>query len=236
MIKDELISIWKKGDDLIFRDEKTDKAMITQYLNEKTLKGNRSIQFNIIFYWLIQVANLILLSLNLAGYMSNPAMIWILLPQLVVTIGIMIFGIHIFYKFREINNYSDSLHNLITRQLHFFRKPYELWLILSSVSAIILAINLGLYVDNANGTYTINHKGVFIGVTIGMLFFIYGSLKLTTLFGLRSLKAYLSDLEQGVLEQSKKLEKSRKNLIWFTLVLFILLSAALVLGILKAIK
>ena len=66
MKKDELINIWKEGDDLMFRDEKTDKAMITQYLNEKTLKGTRSIHFNIIFYGLIQIANLILLSLNLA--------------------------------------------------------------------------------------------------------------------------------------------------------------------------
>ena len=134
MKKDELINLWKKGDDLMFRNEKTDKAMITQYLNEKTLKGTRTINFNIIFYWFVQVANLILLSLNLAGYMNNPSMIWILVPQLLVTIGILIYGMDLFYKLREINNYSESLHKLITKQLWFFKKPYEIWLILSSIS------------------------------------------------------------------------------------------------------
>ncbi len=236
MKKDELINIWKKGDDLMFRDEKTDKAMITQYINEKTLKGGRSIHFNIIFYWFIQVVNLILLSLNLAGYMNNPAMIWILIPQLLATIGIMVFGIDIFYKLREINNYSESLHSLITRQLKFFKKPYELWLILSSISVLILTINLGLYVDNDNGTYTINHKWVFIFVAMGMLLFIYGTQKLASLFNLHSLKAYLSDLQKGVLEESEKLEQSKKRLIWLYLAIFIILTATLILGILKAIK
>ena len=103
----------EEGGDLMFRDEKTDQAMITQYLNEKTLKGSRSIKFNIIFYGFIQIANLILISLNLAGYMNNPSWIWVLVPMLVFTIGILIFSMGLFYKLREINNYSESLHNLI---------------------------------------------------------------------------------------------------------------------------
>ena len=96
--------------------------MITQYLNEKTLKGTRKISINLIIYGFVQLASIILLSMNLAGYMSNPAMIWILIPQLAITIGILIFGIDIFYKLREINNYSDSLHSLIDKQLWFYKK------------------------------------------------------------------------------------------------------------------
>jgi len=236
MKKDELISIWKKGDDLMFRDEKTDKTMITQYLNEKTLKGSRSINFNIIFYGFVQIANLILLSLNLAGYMSNPAMIWILVPQMVVTIGILIFGMNLFYKLREINNYSESLHNLILKQLRFFKKPYELWLILSSFSAIILITNVNLYIDNDNGTYTINNKVLFVGITLAALLIIYGTQKAASLRSLQSLKVYLSDLQRGVLDQSGKLERSKKKLIWLYVAVFILLTASLVFGILMAIR
>ena len=234
MKKDELIDIWKKGEDLMFRDEKTDKAMITQYLNEKTLKGSRSISFNIIFYGLIQIANLILISLNLAGYMSNPAMIWILVPQLVVTIGILIYGIDIFYRLREINNYSESLHSLILKQLRFFKKPYEIWLILASVSAIILMTNVNLFIDNDNGIYVINNKVMFVGVTLGALLLIYGTQKVASLRSLRSLKAYLSDLQKGMLDQSGQLERSKKKLVWFYVAVFILLTASMVLGLLKA--
>ena len=113
MKKDELIHMWQEGNDRMFRDELTDKDMITRYLSEKTLKGNRKIKFNLLFYGAVQMANIILLSMNMAGYMNNPAIIWILIPQLLVTIGTLVFGIDVFYKFREINNYSDSLQNLI---------------------------------------------------------------------------------------------------------------------------
>ena len=73
MKKDELIHMWKEGNDQMFRDKKMDKDMITKYLSEKTLKGNRNISFNLIFYGAIQLANIILLSMNLAGYMNNSA-------------------------------------------------------------------------------------------------------------------------------------------------------------------
>ena len=236
MKKDELIHVWQEGNDRMFRDKLTDKDMITKYLSEKTLKGNRNINFNLVFYGAIQVANIILLSMNLAGYMNNPSMMWILIPQLVITIGILVFGIDVFYKFREINNYSDSLRNLIQKQLWFYRKPYELWLVLASVSAIILMTNLNLYVDNDNGSYVINNKAIFVGITLMAFLFIYGTQKATSLLGLRKLKAYLSDLQQGVLDSSERIERSKKRYLWLWVAVFLLLTAFLVFGILTALK
>jgi len=235
MKKDELIHMWKEGSEQLFGDKKTDRDMITKYLNEKTLKGNRNINFNLIFYGAIQVANIILLSMNLAGFLNNPAMIWILIAQLVFTIGTLVFGMDVFYKFRDINNYSDSLQNLIKKQLWFYRRPYEIWLFLAAVSGIVLISNVNLYVDNDNGSYVINNKGLFVGGTLGAFLFIYGSLKLTSLFGLRTLKAYLADLQQGALERSKEMKRSRKRYLWLWVIVFLLLTASLVFGILKAV-
>jgi len=234
MKKDALIHMWQEGNDRMFRDELTDKDMITKYLSEKTLKGNRSIQFNLIFYGALQVANIILLSLNLAGYMNNPAMIWILISQLVITIGTLVFGIDVFYKFREINNYSNSLQNLIEKQLWFYRKPYELWLVLASVSAIILMSNVNLYIDNDNGSYVINNKVLFVVVSLLAFLFIYGAQKMASLAGLKKLKAYLSDLQLGVLDQSERMEHRRKRNLWFWIAIFLILTAFLVFGILAA--
>ena len=236
MKKDELITLWQDGNDRMFRKEKTDKDMITKYLNEKTLKGSRSINFNLIFYGMIQVANIILLSMNLVGYMNNSAMIWIMIPQLAITIGILAFGIDIYYKLREINNYTDSLQSLINKQLWFYRRPYEVWLILASVSAIILMTNVNLYIDNDNGSYVINNRIMFVGVTLGALLFIYGTQKIASLFGLRNLKAYLADLQRGTLDQSERRERSRRQFLWLWVVIFLLLSASLVFGILAAVR
>ncbi|MCK5066381.1 MAG: hypothetical protein KAR16_03035 [Bacteroidales bacterium] len=236
MKNDELIHMWQEGSDRMFRDEKTDRDMITQYLSEKTLKGNRNINFNLIFYGAVQVANIILLSMNLAGFQNNPSMIWVLISQLAITIGILIFGMDTFYKFREINNYSDSLQNLIQKQLWFYRKPYEIFLVLASVSAIILMTNVNLYIDNDNGTYVINNKVLFVGVTLVALVFIYGTQKATSLLGLRRLKAYLADLQQGVLDQSQRMERSKRRYLWLWVIVFILLTASLVFGLLTAVR
>lgn len=236
MKKDELIDMWQNGSERMFRDEKTDKKMIAQYLNEKTLKGSRSISFNLIFYGLIQLANIILLSMNLAAYATNSALVWILIPQLFITIGILIFGIHLFYKLKDINNYSESLQVLIEKQLRFFKRPYEIWLFLASVSAIILMINLNLYVDNDNASYVIHNKLRFVILTIAAFLFIYGSIKVSSIWGYKALKAYLHDLQQGALEKSEKLEHTKKRFLWLWIFVFVLLTAFLVFGIIRATK
>jgi hypothetical protein len=235
MKKDELIHMWKEGSEQMFSEKQTDKDMITQYLQEKTLKGNRSIHFNLIFYGALQLANMVLISLNLAGYQNNSSLIWILLSLLAITIGILIFNIDVFHKFKKINNYSDSLHSLIQQQLWFYRRPYEVFLILASLSAIILAVNLNLFIDNDNGTYIINNKLMVVGVMLAAFLIIYLSQKATSLLGLRRLKSYLSDLQQGVLDQSQLIERKKKRYLWLWLAVFAVLSATLVLGLLKAI-
>jgi hypothetical protein len=236
MKNDELIHLWQKGNDRMFREEQTDRDMITKYLNQRTIKGNRSMYFNLVFYGAIHLVNIILLSLNLAGYQNNSSMIWILIAQLAISIGSLVFSMDIFYKFREINNYSETLHNLIQKQLWFYRKPYEIWLFLATLSAIILMVNLNLYVDNDNGSYVIHNKLKFAVLMVGIFLFIYGTLKVTSLMGLRKLKAYLSDLQAGVLDQSERMEQTRRRFLWLWIVVFLVLTAFLVLGILKAIN
>lgn len=236
MKKDELIHMWKEGSEQLFGDKKTDRDMIEKYISEKTLKGNWSMHFNLVFYGAIQVANIILLSINLAGYQNNTALIWVLISQLLVSIGILVFSMDLFYKFREINNFSDSLQTLIRKQLRFYRRPYEIWLFLAAVSAIILMSNLNLYVDNDNGTYVIYNKAKFVVIALAAFAFIYGTLKVSSLFGLRRLKAYLADLQQGALERSKEMERSRRRLLWLWVLIFILLTVILIFGILKAVS
>jgi hypothetical protein len=236
MKKDELIHIWQEGNERMSREIKTDRDMITKYLNEKTLKGNRNIYFNLVFYSAIQLVNLLLLSLNLSGSLNNPSIKWIFIPQVAFTIGTLVFGIDVFNKFREINNYSESLQNLIQKQLWFYRKPYEIWLVLASLSAIILIYNFDFHLDNVEGYLPVNNKVLFAAVILGALLLTYVSQKAVSLLGMRRLKAYLYDLQQGVLEQSEKMERIRRGYLWFWVVIFILLCASLVFGILTAIK
>ena len=105
---------------------------------------------------------------------------------------------------------------------------------LASVSAIILMSNINLYVDNDNGSYVINNKIMFVGITLLAFLFIYGTQKAKSLLGLRKLKAYLSDLQQGELDKSEGMERSKKRYLWLWGAVFLLLTASLIFGILVA--
>jgi hypothetical protein len=160
-------------------------------------------------------------------------MLWFLISQLALTIGILIYEIDIFYKFREITNYSESLQVLIEKQLWFFKRPYEVFLVLASLSVLILAGNLNLYIDNDNGSYVINNKLLFVTVTVATFLFIYGSLKVASILGYKALKAYLHDLQQGALEKSEALEHTKKRYLWLWIVVFVLLTVSFIFGIIK---
>jgi len=236
MKKDELISMWEEENSELYRNQKTDRNMITQYLNEKTLKGSRNMKFSLIFYGIIQLANIVLISMNLTGYANNQAMIWALIAQLVLSIAILVFSMDMFYRLREINNYSESLIQLINKQLYFYKRPFEIWQVLAALSAIILITNINLFIDNDNGSYVIYHKLRYALVTLGVFLFIYVSQKMSSTLGLRNLKAYLSDLQAGSLDQSQSLEHKRKRYLYLWIALFVLLTASLVFGLIKALS
>ena len=94
--------------------------------------------------------------------------------------------------------------------------------------------NLNLYVDNDNGNYAINNKVMYVGLTLFAFLVIYGAQKVAGIRTLRSLKVYLYDLQQGVLDQSDRLAHAKKRYIWIWLILFVLLSASLIYGIIMA--
>ena len=60
MEQDDLINIWKEGNENIFKNQKINKNMIINYLSKKTLVTSRYFTKNILFYCFIQLASIIL--------------------------------------------------------------------------------------------------------------------------------------------------------------------------------
>lgn len=233
MEQDELFNIWKNGNDNLFKNQKIDKDMITNYLSEKTLVTSKYFTFNIIFYCFIQLASIILISMNLVGYTKNLVMIWALIPQLILSIGILAFGVNIFYKLKVIYNYSDTLSNLINKQLRFIKTDYEIWLVITSFSVLILIFAVNIFVDNDNGQYFIYNKIKYVVINIVVFLFIYSIQKFTSVFQLRTLKIYLSDLKSGILNESIGLEKNKKRYKWLLFVIVIIFTIIAVVGFIK---
>ena len=207
--------------------------MIVSYLNTQALKTSKHFYFNIIFHWFIQLINIILVSMNLFGYKNNLAIFWVLAGMLLLSIAFLLFGITILYKLRDINNYSEKLINLINKQLQYIKTYYEVWLVIISLSTLILIFNIGLIVDYDNGHYPINNKTFFLVVNIAVFLFIYAIQKITSIFFTRTLKAYLIDLRNGIMDECIRIEKNKKKLRWIFLVIAIIFTITFIAGLLK---
>ena len=231
---DKLTGIWEKGNENISGKNKLSKAMITDIINEKNRKTISFLNFNLIFYWGVQVVNLILISMNLMGYRKNDVVAWVLIGQLGFTLPVMIFGIYLYIKNREINNFTENLKSLLQKQIRFFRSDYEIWLVMIALSTLVLIFNVNIMVDNIDGQYRINKVNFFVIVNIAVFLLIYLTQKIASNLRFKAIKANLHDLQAGMLDQSQKLEKARKKYLWLWIVIAVLLLIAFVLGTFKA--
>lgn len=233
MEANELFEIWKKGNNELLKNNKTTKDMITQYLDKQTIKTSRYFSFNIVFFSLIQLINVILCSMNIVAYDNNMLFQNVLIAMLVLSASILIYGISLFVKFREINNFSDSLNNLINKQLRFIKVQYEIWLVIISFSTLILIFNVNIIVDYDGGYYPIHNKLLYVIINICLFAFIYATQKISSSRLLVVLKAYLTDLKKGGIEESLKLEESKKKQKWIAIGLVILFTLSAIAGFLK---
>lgn len=233
MENNNIINTWE-GEKHVPETQKLDHKMIIQHLKPRISKVYWGFNFNLIVYLLAILASIIMLSMNLYGYRTNPVMLTVESALLGLSIIFLGYGIFIFMKIREINNFSKDLTELLQSKIKFLRFHYEIWLILTAFIAWILTFSLGTLVDNQDGIFRINKVGFFVIISLVMLGFIYGVQKLSAELFLRTLKAYLTDLEANYLGHTEKIESKRKKMRWIYFVILIILTVTFILSLLKA--
>jgi len=234
MENNDLIQTWEEGNKKLFTGEKITENMIEQYLKPRIKKSSIPFLFNLVYYFVIQVATIGLLVANIMGYSSNPTMLSALIPMLILSVGFLVFGYFSFLKFRAISNYAENLVHLLKEQLKFIRIQYETLLVIFSFSVIILIFALGALVDNQDGTFRINNPLLYAEISSGIFLFTYGMLKLSGFLSTRPLKIFLSDLQNSVLEGTRQLEQRKKRYYWIGIVLILICIALLIFGIFRA--
>jgi len=234
METNELFKTWDEGNKKLFSGEKISKTMIEQYLKPRIIKTSALFTFNLVVYCLVQVASIILLSVNIIGYKSNPTMLSAIIPMLILSIGFLIFGYFSFLKLRDIRNYNENLMHLLSEKLRFIRTYYETWMVIISFSTLIMIFGLTTMVDNQDGFYRINNPRLYLIISLAVLVFIYGTQKLSGILSTRALKTYLSDLQQSFLDGSQQMEQQRRKFHWLVVVLVILFLAIFILGLIKS--
>jgi hypothetical protein len=229
-----LINVWEEGNDKLLKKEKLMETEIRTYLQPGIRKATFNLQVNLWLFNLVQLANIVLISMNFPGYSSNINMMVILSGMLLVSLFILFYGLYIFHRYRMTDLTAGSLTEALAKKIRFMNHSYEAWLLMIPLSAIFLALSLNFLVDNMGGVYPVYHPWAIVGGFTGMYVFIYGAQRIAYLFSFRQLKIYLSDLENQVTEGSRRIQRMRRKYFWLFLVIGILLLAALVLSALKA--
>lgn len=107
-----------------------------------------------------------------------------------------------------------------------------MWVIAVTVYLLQFAINT--MVDNQAGAYRINNPGFFIGMSVGMILFMYAVMKIAQYPVVRELRAVETDLENQVTDDTRRVDVRKRAWRVWSIVIAIGLTALAIWGVLEA--
>jgi hypothetical protein len=161
-------------------------------------------------------------------------MLTALIPMFILCSSFFGYGVFLLSYILQINRGQFDLITAINRKLKVYRRHYEAWMWIGTVSSLLLVFALNTLIDNDQGTYRINRPVFFVVICLLVILFIYGTQKITQFFAIRQITAYLTDLQNDVLEGSYRLEETKKRRLIIFLVLFIILTITFIWGLIRA--
>jgi len=234
MENNDLVKIWKEGNQEILKDRKFERSELEAFLKPKASKATLSLNFNILIYMAAQLAAMVLIGFDLYGYRSNPVMLKALILMLIACSSFFGYGVFLLSYIWQINHGDFDLVTSINKKLKVYRSHYEAWMWMGAVSTLFLIFALNSWTDNDQGTYRINRPVIFTVISCLVIIFIYGSQKIAQLKAVREIRAYLSDIQNEVLEGSCQIEQAKRKYFVIFLISVIILTIFFILGIIKS--
>ena len=234
MENNDLVKIWKEGNEEILKNRRFERSELEAFLKPKVGKATLSLNLNILVYMAAQLAAMVLIGFDLYGYRSNPVMLKALIPMLFACSSFFGYGVFLLSHIRQINHCDFDLVTAINRKLKVYRTHYEAWMWIGAVSTLFLTFALNTLIDNDQGTYRINRPVFFAVVSFLVLLFIYGVQKIAQIKAVREIRVYLADIQNEALEGSHQIEQARRKYVVVYLILAIILTILFILGIIKA--
>lgn len=234
MENNDLVKIWKEGNQEILKGRRFERSELETFLKPKVSKATFSLNTNIVVFMAAQLAVAVLTGFDLYGYRTNPGMLKVFIPMLIACSAFFGYGVFLLSYIRQISHGDFDLVTAIKRKLKVYRTHYEAWMWIGAVSTLFLTFALNTLVDNDQGTYRINRPVVFTVTCLLVLLFIYGSQKIAQIKAVREIRIYLADIQNEVLEGSHKIEQAKIKYLVVFLILVIILTIFFILGIIKA--
>lgn len=234
MENNDLMKIWKEGNQEILKDRRFERSELEAFLKPKVSKATLYLNLNIFVYMAAQLAAMVLIGFDLYGYRSNPVMLKVLIPMFIVCSSFFGYGVFLLSYIWQVNHGDFDLVTAINRKLKVYRTHYEAWMWIGAVSSLFLIFALNTLIDNDRGTYRINRPIFFMVISFLVLLFIYGVQKIAQFIAVREIRVYLADLQNEILEGSRRLEKAKRQYLVIYLILAIILTIIFIWGIIKA--
>ncbi len=234
MENNDLMKIWKEGNQEILKDKRFERSELEAFLKPKVSKTTLSLNLNIFVFMTAQLAAMVLIGFDLYGYRSNPVMLKVLIPMFIVCSFCFSYGVFLLSYIWQINHGDFDLVTAINRKLKVYRTHYEAWMWIGAVSALFLNFALNTLIDNDRGTYRINRPIFFVVLSFLVILFIYGVQKIAQFRAVREIRVYLADLQNEVLEGSRRLDGAKRQYMVVYLIIFLILTILLIWGIIKA--
>ena len=234
MENNNLINIWKEGNQEILKNRRFEMSELEAILKPKVSKAALSLNLNIFVYMAAQLAAMILIGFDLYGYRSNPVMLKVLIPMFIVSSSFFGYGVFLLNYIWQISHGNFDLITAINRKLKVYHTHYEVWMWMGAVSLLFLIFALNTLIDNDQGTYRINRPIFFAVISLSVLLFIYGVQKIAQFMAVREIKVYLTDLQNELLEGSQRLEKAKRRYRIITVILVIIFTILFILSLIKS--
>jgi len=234
MPDNDLIKIWKEGNMEMLKNRRFERSELEGFLKPRISKTTLSLNLNILVYMAAQMAAMVLIGFDLIGYRSNPMMLKVLIPMLIVCSAFLGYGVFLLTYIWQVNHGNFDLVTTINRKLKVYRTHYEVWMWIGAVTCLFLSLALNTLIDNDQGMYRINRPVFFVVISLLVVLFIYGAQKIAQIFAIRQIKVYLTDLQNDALEGSRKIEESKRVQFIVYLILALILTILFILGIIRA--
>lgn len=234
MENQKLHSLWQKGQQQFSRHQNLSKMEIEAYIKPKVKKSSLGIKFNLSFYTIMAIAAFIILAINSIYFITQPIILLFNLTGMIISAFLVYYGWFSYKRFRETESGTEDLSSELRKKIDFYSRIYERWMWFIPTITLVLIFALNTLVDHENGTFKINKPLLFIGINIFIFTGIYLINKVSQRHWLREIKDYLNDLDSQLLEGTLKMESRKKKFAWLLLLIFVILTAFLILGIIMA--
>ena len=125
---------------------------------------------------------------------------------------------------------DETLAAALRRRITFYRTNSTTWMWLAALSLAALGFAINSLIDNVDGTYRINKPLVFVGVQVAMVLFLVASFHVAHEPILGELRAALGDLEDQVLDRTRRVERDQARWKSLRIALVVALAVLLALG------